>query len=292
MTANSHRELLCGFLLRIFTSEEVLIVPVARLNGTSLYYETQGSGTPIIFIHGHGWTHTMFKPQLDFFSKDYKVILCDLRGNGKSGELSQSTDEIIETQCLDIIMLMNDLNVRDAVFVGISYGGLLVQHMAKQYSERVKAIVVVDSYCRNEATTLVGKVQLLAAYCSLLTYYAPSELVLPSIRLMYKRFGMAYGEIRRSLRHKRPLELYRQRLAMIRLDYSAHLRAFNRPALCVAGGFMEYGVHCMEEMAAQLPQAQLAIIPDSLDPCNLCQPELFNQVLQQFLERQQDQPTS
>lgn len=292
MTAYGHREFLCGFLLRIFYFEEVLIVPVARLNGTSLYYETYGRGTPLIFLHGHGWTHTMFKPQIDYFSQKYRVILCDLRGNGKSGPLSQSPDHIMDTQCLDIIMLMNDLNIRDAVFVGISYGGLAVQHIAKHYPERVRAMVVVDSFCGSEAASLAGKLYRLAAYCSLLTYYAPHELMMPSVRLMYRHFGMAYGELRRSLREKRPWELYRQRLAMARLDYSAHLKRLNLPALCVAGDGMEYGVHCMKEMARRLPHGELAIIPDSLDPSNLCQPELFNRILQQFLEKQHmEQPT-
>lgn len=103
--------------------KEVLTLPIAKLNGTSLYYEINGTGAPVVFIHGHGLTHSMFKPQLEYFSDKYKVILCDLRGNGKSGELLQAPNEIIETQCLDIIMLLNDLGIREAVFVGSAYGG-------------------------------------------------------------------------------------------------------------------------------------------------------------------------
>ena len=268
--------------------KEVLPVPIAKLNGTSLYYEINGTGTPIVFIHGHGLTHSMFKPQLEYFSAKYKVILCDLRGNGKSGKLLQAPDEIIETQSLDLIMLLNDLGIREAVFVGIAYGGLIVQHIAKQYPERVKAIVIVDSFCSSHLSTVTGKLQLMAAYCSLLTYYAPSELVLPSIRMMYReRWRLAYNEIRRSLLEKRPQELYRQRLAARRIDYTRFLRSFNRPALCIVGDFNEFGVNCMKEMVSQLPHAQLAIIPDALDPSNLCQPEKFNAILQRFLEKQQ-----
>lgn len=70
--------------------KEVLPLPIAKLNGTSLYYEINGTGTPVVFIHGHGLTHSMFKPQLEYFSDKYKVILCDLRGNGKSGKLLEA----------------------------------------------------------------------------------------------------------------------------------------------------------------------------------------------------------
>lgn len=258
---------------------------VAILNGTSLYYERQGNGLPVVFIHGHGLTHTMFKPQMEFFSDTYQVILCDLRGNGKSGKLMQSREKIIETQGTDLIMLLNELNLRDAVFVGVSYGGLIVQYIAKQYPERVKAIVVADSFCRGESPSFsfIEKLQVAAAYCSWLTYYAPSEWMLPSIRLMYQRWGMAYQVIRASLLEKRPHELYKQRLAMARLD-APFLKCVTHPALFLAGDYTEYGVLCMKDMAEQLPHAQFEIIPDALNPSNLCQPEVFNQLLRRFLE--------
>ncbi|WP_135547793.1 alpha/beta fold hydrolase [Paenibacillus cymbidii] len=262
------------------------MLPVAQLNGTSLYYEMKGTGTPIVFIHGHGWTHTMFKPQLDYFSKQYRVIVCDLRGNGKSGKLGQSPDAIIETQCLDVIMLMNDLQIREAVLVGISYGGIIVQQMARQYPERVKAIVIADSFCRNETSTVLGALQLAAAYFSWLVYYAPGELLLPTLRLLYKRWGLAYRESRRNLLDKRPGELYRQRLAVSRIDYTEHLTTFRRPALGVVGDYTEFGITCMKEVVSRLPQAQLVVIPDAADPSNLCQPDVFNAVVQQFLESQ------
>ncbi|WP_249900862.1 alpha/beta hydrolase [Paenibacillus sp. PK3_47] len=260
---------------------------VAILNGTSLYYEREGSGQPIVFIHGHGLTHTMFKSQLEFFSEDYQVILCDLRGNGKSGRLMQSKEKVIETQGTDLIMLLNELNLRDAVFVGVSYGGLVAQYIAREYPERVKAVVVADSFCRGDSSSfsLIDKLQVAAAYCSWFTYYAPSELVLPSIRLMYQRWGLAYQVIRSSMLEKRPRELYKQRLAMARPDAAPFHKGYPHPALFLAGDGMEYGVLCMKDMAEQVPHAQFAVIPDALNPSNLCQPEIFNQLLSQFLEK-------
>ncbi|MNP36390.1 hypothetical protein D3C76_1297770 [compost metagenome] len=129
----------------------------------------------------------------------------------------------------------------------------------------------------------------MAAYCSWLMYYAPSELVLPSIRMMYReRWNLAYNEIRRGLLDKRPRELYRQRLATSHVDYTRCLKSFKRPALCIVGDFSEFGVNCMKDMVSQLPHAQLVIIPNALDPSNLCQPEKFNAILQRFLEKQQE----
>lgn len=262
-----------------------MVLPVAKLNGTSIYYEVQGSGADILFIHGHGWNHRMFKPQMEYFSKRYKAIACDLRGNGRSGELRQAPDEIIDIQCLDIIMLLNSLGIRKAVLVGVAYGGLVVQQLARQYPERVAAVVIADSFCRVEASTLLGKLRLAAAYLSWMDYYAPGELILPSLRLAYRRWGLAYKELRRNVLERRPRELYRQRLATRNIDYSDHLEGFVRPALCVVGDYTTYGVDSMKELVSHLPQAQLTIIPDACEPSNLCQPEAFNQIVEQFLER-------
>lgn len=264
-------------------------MPVAQINGASLYYEMQGKGAALLFIHGVGLTHRMFAPQLEYFSNYYRVIACDLRGNGRSGKLRQSPERIIDLQCLDLILLMNMLDIRKAVFVGISYGGLIVQQMAVQYPERVQAMVIVDSFCRSGTTTIAGKLRLAAAHLSGLSGYAPAELMLPSLRLMYRRWNLAYREIRRNMLDRRPREWYMQRLAASRIDYSAQLAAIRQPALCIAGDFTEYGVDCMKEVASYLPHSQLAIIPDACDPSNLCQPELFNLIVRRFLlENQQE----
>jgi pimeloyl-ACP methyl ester carboxylesterase len=259
-------------------------VAVANVNGTTIYYEIQGRGMPVIFIHGHGMTHTMFGPQKEYFSARYKVITCDLRGNGKSGRLTEPRQEIIETQCSDLIVLLNQLQIREAVFVGVSYGGLLAQHIAYAYPNRVSAIVVADSFYRDDPSAVVRSLQAAAAYCSCLTYYAPSDWILPSVRLSYQRWEQAYRVIRSNLLEKRPGELYKQRLAMTGVNYGQELKEIGQPALCLASGDSGPNVLYMKELAAMLPQAQFELIPDSLPPGNLCQPELFNRLLAQFLD--------
>ncbi|MCM3626210.1 alpha/beta hydrolase [Paenibacillus glycanilyticus] len=259
---------------------------VAQVNRTSIYYETYGAGFPIVFVHGHGLTHEMFKPQIEYFSKEYQVIVCDLRGNGKSGKLTQALGDIIETQCLDLILLMNELRIGQAAFVGVSYGGLIVQHLAKYYKERVHSIIISDSFCRIESSTLTGKMQLAAAYCSWLVYFSPGELMLPATRLSYQRWSRAYSEVRKGMLDKRPIELYKQRLAASLADYSEHLKAIKQPALCLAGDFGSFGVDCMKEVVSRLPGARMKIIPDACDPSNLCQPDVFNEVVRQFLAEQ------
>ena len=50
----------------------------------SLHYEERGEGFPIILLHGNGGSCEYFSHQIEYFSKDYKVIALDTRGHGKS----------------------------------------------------------------------------------------------------------------------------------------------------------------------------------------------------------------
>lgn len=260
-------------------------MPTAVINGTSIYYVTAGTGLPLVFVHEHGLMHTMFKPQMDCFSQWYQVIACDLRGNGQSGRLTQSPYEVMDTQCHDLIVLLNELHVRAAVFIGVAYGGLLVQRLAREYPNRVAGIVVADSFSGEISSSAMKTLELAAAYCSAATYYAPSDWLLHSLRISYRRWSLPYPVIRRSMQKKRPGEWYKQRLAMARYGQSSGCAAeISCPALFISGDTTELYVRYAHEKARQLPHAGVEIIPDSMLPSNLCQPELFNRCLQRFLD--------
>lgn len=55
-----------------------------RMMDIRLYYEKAGDGEPLILLHGNGEDGTYFKHQMEYFSKDYRVIAIDTRGHGKS----------------------------------------------------------------------------------------------------------------------------------------------------------------------------------------------------------------
>ena len=57
----------------------------ASVNGIRMYYETYGSGDPMLVIHGNGQSIVDMHFQIAHFSKDYKVIVTDSRAHGKSG---------------------------------------------------------------------------------------------------------------------------------------------------------------------------------------------------------------
>lgn len=109
------------------------------LDGARLYYEIYGQGEPLVLIHGNSGNIAYMKPQIEYFSKKYKVIIPDCRGRGKSelGKDSLTYDQMAK----DIAGLLDHLKIDSAYIVGRSDGGILTLLLAIDYPVKVKKAV-------------------------------------------------------------------------------------------------------------------------------------------------------
>ena len=101
-------------------------------DGTRIYYEVRGSGKPVLLVHGfivnsNSWKHTsLYKDLLD---EGYRVILLDLRGNGKSGKPHNPIAYSHDAEAKDIIGLMNFLGTPHYSVVGYSRGSIITARL-------------------------------------------------------------------------------------------------------------------------------------------------------------------
>ncbi len=110
-----------------------------NMNGVLQYYEVYGHGEPLVLIHGNGGSIAYMKPQIEFFSKSYKVVVMDCRGRGKS-ELG--TDSLTYMQMTkDIAGILDYLRIDSAHIVGRSDGGIISILLAIYYPQKVKKVV-------------------------------------------------------------------------------------------------------------------------------------------------------
>lgn len=115
----------------------------ATLNGIEMYYETAGSGPPLVLLHGFGGSGQDWNRVLDDYTKDYRVIVPDLRGHGRS---TNPTHQFTHRQAaLDVYALLDQLGVRQFKAMGISTGGMTLIHMATQQPARVEAMVLIGA---------------------------------------------------------------------------------------------------------------------------------------------------
>src|SRR5690606_28150949 len=81
----------------------------------------------------------------------------------------------------------------------------------------------------------------------------------------------------------RPTEAVLQSIAMCRIDTVRQADRIACPTLGIVGGWSKTAVTLMERAIGPIPGAKLVVIPDAIDPSNLCQPEAFNRLLGAFL---------
>lgn len=113
----------------------------AAVNGTRLYYEVAGSGTPVVLVHGFTLDVRMWDDQFLLLAEHYRVVRYDLRGFGQSA--TPTTDPYVA--CDDLRALLDFLGIDAAAVVGLSMGGGVAADFALTYPDRTKALVLIDA---------------------------------------------------------------------------------------------------------------------------------------------------
>jgi YbgC/YbaW family acyl-CoA thioester hydrolase len=112
------------------------------VNGVSLAVDLQGSGPAVVFLHGYALDHSMWRHQMANLA-GYRRIAADLRGMGHSDapDLGYS----MATYADDVIALLDQLGVKQAVLVGLSMGGYVAFEVVRRFRHRVRGLVLMDT---------------------------------------------------------------------------------------------------------------------------------------------------
>ena len=110
-----------------------------QINGIKINVEVIGKGLPVMLIHGIGGNMTQWKPTADRLSKDFKVIMMDCRGHGKSEKPKQYS---LSDHASDIIGIMDHFEIESTYLNGISMGSYIAQAVAIQAPERISKLIL------------------------------------------------------------------------------------------------------------------------------------------------------
>jgi len=101
-------------------------------DSTKIYYEVQGSGYPVILVHGFSGTGQGWKScavYSDLLNAGYEVILIDQRGNGHSDKPHTDAGYANDAEAKDIMGLMSFLNIKQYDAVGYSRGSIIISRL-------------------------------------------------------------------------------------------------------------------------------------------------------------------
>lgn len=115
----------------------------ADIRGFKMYYETYGTGEPLLIIHGNGGSIGDFNFQVPYFEKKYKVILADSRAQGKS--LDNGDSLTYEMMADDLDALLDVLKLDSCYVIGWSDGGINGLLLAMRHPEKVRKLAVTGA---------------------------------------------------------------------------------------------------------------------------------------------------
>jgi len=117
----------------------------AKVNDINIYYEIHGDGEPLVLIMGLGGTLEWWFLQVPALSRHYRVVAFDNRGSGRSDK--PDIPYTMEMMAKDTAGLMDALGIPSAHIFGISMGGMIAQHVALLYPQRVKTLILGATTC-------------------------------------------------------------------------------------------------------------------------------------------------
>ncbi len=246
----------------------------APVNGIDLYYEVHGAdhpGPPLIMLHGGVLTfHLSFDSLLPALAAERQVIGVELQGHGHTAD---SDRPFSIRQCADdVLALLDQLGIEQADFFGYSLGGLVSTDLATRHPERAGHVVLAAAHFRPDA------------------YYP--EITAPernSPRLPteddFAAMKQAYDEVAPNRDDFFPfVEKIQPAVHAFEPWTSDELARMTMPVLIIIGDTDFIRLEHAVEMKQLLPNAQLAILPDTLH-MHVIRPDLVLPMVTAFLRQ-------
>jgi pimeloyl-ACP methyl ester carboxylesterase len=120
-------------------------MPTTKVGDISIYYEIHGKGEPLLLIMGYGGNSARWFSVLDDFSKEYRVVVFDNRGTGRSDK--PNVPYTIKMMAGDAVGLLDAIGIDAAHVFGVSMGGMIAQEYALSYPDRLMSLILGCTSC-------------------------------------------------------------------------------------------------------------------------------------------------
>jgi 3-oxoadipate enol-lactonase len=137
-----------------------------------IFFRIEGEGEPLLLLHGVMAAGAMFDPLIELLRDRFRMLIPDLRGHGKSGDLDGPYDVPALASDLDIVLA--EARVERCIVMGYSHGGAVAQQLAHTRPAAVSKLILACTYSCN-VSTLRERLEC-AAFLALLRCFSPGTL--------------------------------------------------------------------------------------------------------------------
>ncbi|MGE3844330.1 MAG: alpha/beta fold hydrolase [Vicinamibacterales bacterium] len=271
--------------------------PIGRIDidGRALRYVSVGTGPPVVLLHAFPFRAEFWEPQFALAGEGCRVVAPDLRGFGQSSRQALRGGECVDEPARsmadyagDIVRLLDDLAIEQAVVCGLSMGGYVAFALQRLAPRRIRALVLADT--RAEADSEEGR----RARSTLLAALAERGTVAVADAMMPKMLSpatrVAQPELEpavRAMMESASPDGVADAITCLRdrVDSSETLRAVDVPVQLIVGRDDEVTTVAMHDrMQSLLPDSNLTVIERAGHLSNLEQPDVFNRTVGRFLK--------
>lgn len=252
-----------------------------------IYYEETGSGPAILLGHSFFCSGEMWRHQVPVLAESHRVINVDYRGHGRSSATQEELDlyDLVE----DSVALLDHLGVEQAVWAGLSVGGMTAMRAALRFPDRVSALILIDTDADAERAWIKWKSRPMGAGTRLLGL-RPFLPVL--VRGMFGRTTCRENkplvEEWRSRFASADIESMRRFLVMLmhRDSVVSRLHEIEAPSLVITGAEdRALPQRLSKRIEDGIPDSKLVVVPKAGHLSTLEQPETVTAAMLDFLER-------
>jgi pimeloyl-ACP methyl ester carboxylesterase len=116
----------------------------ASVNGLNMYYETYGSGKPLVLLHGSYFTIPLnWEHIIPLLATDRQVIALEMQGHGRTKDINRAFS--YEAMADDVSLLLKHLKIDSADILGYSMGGGVAFQFAVRHPEQLRRLVVISA---------------------------------------------------------------------------------------------------------------------------------------------------
>ncbi|MEU7721386.1 alpha/beta fold hydrolase [Streptomyces tibetensis] len=245
----------------------------AKVNGLEMYYELHGTDSgqrPLVLLHGGVLTVGLsFGAVLPALAATRPVVAPELQGHGHTADIEREMS--VPGLASDVVALLDELGIERADLLGFSLGGLTALEVGVRHPERVGRLVLAATHYRQDGYYEEVRDP---------EYASPR---LPS-QADFQEMADAYAAVAPDPGHFADFMAKCGTAAHAPLPWTADdLRALAAPTLLVLGDTDFLRVEHAAEMRDLIPDARLAVLPDTTHMALMRRTELLLPMLEEFL---------
>ena len=250
-------------------------MPKIDRDGTRIYYETHGSGPPLILTHGYSSTSAMWQGQIEALSRRHTLVLWDMRGHGQSDYPDNAAAYSEALTVGDIAALLDEVGAATAIVGGLSLGGYMSLAFYRMHPERVRALLIIDTgpgFKKDDAREAWNA----RAHATADRFDREGLDVLKSA-----------SRERATVSHRDASGLSRAARGMLTQRDARVIEVLPEikvPSLVVVGADDTPFLAASDYMAAKIPGARKVVIPAAGHAVNIDQPQAFIEAVLPFLD--------